>query len=74
MSMYEYDEFQDFVESLEDKKMSSNKQMRQFAIWVGEHIYGLNPKENTVSVGFYMKLLQETMELTNAASEEELKN
>lgn len=72
--MEEYDAFQDYVEKLEEEKVPANKQMRKFAIYIGEKIYGLDPKDNKVSVATFMKVLNDTMELTNKVNEEEIKN
>lgn len=74
LSMEEYDEFQDYVEKLEAEKVPANKQMRKFAIYIGGKIYGLDPKDNKVSVATFMKVLNDTMELTNNVNEEEIKN
>ena len=73
LSMLEYDEFQDYVESF-GKDENPNKQMRKLAIWIGENIYGLDPKDNKVSVATFMQVLNDTMELTNKVNDEEIKN
>lgn len=74
LSMAEYDEFQDYVEKLEEENVPTNKQMRKIAMYIGETIYGLNPNDNSVSVATFMRVLNETMEKTNSVNEAEIKN
>ena len=74
LSMAEYDEFQDYVEKLEEENVPTNKQMRKIAMYIGETIYGLNPNDNSVSVATFMMVLNETMEKTNSVNEAEIKN
>ena len=74
LSMLEYDEFQDYVESFDNEKDKATKQIRKFAIWIGEKIYGLDPKDNSISVATFMKVFNDTMELTNKTNDEEIKN
>ena len=74
MTQREYDEYQDFVEDLEDKKVKDNKLIRKMINYVCEKVYGmdLNAKENTPNV--CLAVFQQTIELTNKLDEEEIKN
>ena len=74
MTQKEYDEYQDFVEDLQDKKIKENKLIRKMINYVCEKIYGmdLNSKECTPNV--CLAVFQQTIELTNKLDEEEIKN
>ena len=74
MTQREYDEYQDFVEDLQDKKIKESKLIRKLINYVCEKIYGmdLNDKESTPSI--CLAVFQQTIELTNKVDEEEIKN
>lgn len=74
MTQKEYDEYQDFIESLEDKKIKETKLIRKMINYVCEKIYGidLNAPESTPSI--CLAVFQQTVELTNKVDEEEIKN
>ena len=74
MTQKEYDEYQDFMEDLQDKKIKDAKLIRKLINYVCEKIYGmdLNNKENTPAV--CMTVFNKTIEETNKLDEEEIKN
>lgn len=74
LTQKEYDEYQDFVEELQDKKVKDAKLVRKMINYVCEKIYGmdLNAKANTPNV--CLAVFQQTMEATNNLDEEEIKN
>ena len=74
LTQREYDEYQDFVEELQDQKYKESKLVRKMINYICEKIYGmdLNAKENTPAV--CLKVFEETMQETNKMDEEEIKN
>lgn len=74
MTQKEYDEYQDFIEELQDMKIKETKLVRKSINYICEKIYGmdLNAKENTPSV--CLTVFQQTLEATNKLDEEEIKN
>lgn len=74
MTQKEYDEYQDFFEDLQDKKIKDTKLVRKLINYVCEKIYGmdLNSKECTPNV--CLAVFQQTVEMTNNVNEEEIKN
>lgn len=74
MSYDEWEQYQDYIEEMQQANLTPDKLTRKLARYVGEKIYGLDPKDNKVSIVIFMKALQDTMELTNKQNEEEVKN
>lgn len=74
LTQKEYDEYQDYVEELQDKKVKEAKLVRKMINYICEKIYGmdLNARENTPNI--CLAVFQQTMEATNKLDEEEIKN
>lgn len=74
LTQKEYDEYQDYMEELQDKKIKDSKLIRKLINYICEKIYGmdLNSKECTPNV--CLAVFQQTVDATNNINEEEIKN
>ena len=74
MTQMEYNDFQDYLEEMQDKGFKETKIVRKLVNWVCENVYkmDLNDKESTPAVCMY--IFNKTTEITNDMNEEEIKN
>lgn len=74
MNFIQFDEYQDYVEELEEKGVKQNKIGRLAARWIAEKVYGLNLKEVDLTPGQIMGVVGKTIEATLKNEDENAKN
>lgn len=74
MNFIQFDEYQDYVEELEEKGVKQNKIGRLAARWIAEKVYGLNLKEVDLTPGEIMSVVGKTIEATLKNEDENAKN
>lgn len=74
MTMVEYDELRDFVEELETKGYSEEKQTRKIAMFVCEKVAGMDLKDKSATIKKVIDVYEKIMKATNDEQEAEAKN
>lgn len=74
MDFIQFDEYQDYIEELEEKGVKQNKIGRLAAKWIAEKVYNFNLKEISLTPGEIMSLVGKTIEATLKNEDENAKN
>lgn len=74
MTMVEYDELRDFVEKLEAKGYSEEKQTRKIAMFVCEKVAGMDLNDKSATIKKVIDVYEKIMKATNDEQEAEAKN
>lgn len=74
MTFNEFDAYQDYVDSLKDKKVKEDKMGRLAARWVMEQIYKIDLDADALTPGEVMQIVADTTEATLKTEEQDEKN
>lgn len=74
MNFNQFDQYQDYVEELEEKGVKQNKVGRLAAKWVIENVYGVCIENADLTPGQIMSVVSKTIEATLKNEDENAKN